>query len=57
MTSELLGIKQTVNIKKRFIGFSGLNLRFASVESNYSKIEFDSIFMESNSILIKQLFA
>ena len=57
MTSELLVIKQTVNIKKRFLGFSGLNLGFASVESNYSKIEFDSIFMESNSILIKQLFA
>ena len=57
MTSELLGIKQTVNIKKQFLGFGGLNLRFASVESNYSKIEFDYIFMESNSILIKQLFA
>jgi len=57
MTSELLGIKQTVNIKKRFLGFCCINLSFASVESNYSKIEFDSIFVKSNSILIKQLFA
>ena len=57
MTSELLVIKQTVNIKKRFLGLSSLKLRFASVESNYSKIEFDSIFVKSNSILIKQLFA